>query len=183
MAELKLSIGLGNPGAGETSLAKEFIPFRFRVTLFAGKDWSQPLCQGAFSEVSGLEASMTPKALKEGGRNWGEVQLAGPTTFSPIILKRGITDVADLWNWFEATTHGANYALRYSGQIDVLHPSQPVDGQDYTLRWILDEVLPTKFKGPDLSATASQIALEELHLVHQGLRLERPKQSNQAKGA
>jgi phage tail-like protein len=41
------------------------------------------------------------------------------------------------------------------------------------LTWKLQQVLPTKFKGPDLSSTASQVAIEELHLVHEGLELVR----------
>ena len=153
----------------DDSVPGEFIPFRFRVTLFDSADVSQELCQGAFSEVSGLEASMTPKTHKEGGRNWGEVQLSGPVTFPPVILKRGITNIDHLWNWFEITTRSANYGLRYSGMIEVFLPSG-----EPALRWNLINVLPTKFKGPDLSATASQVAVEELHMVHEGLTLERP---------
>jgi phage tail-like protein len=42
------------------------------------------------------------------------------------------------------------------------------------MTWRLSNALPVKFKGPDLSATASQVAIEELHLVHEGLELERP---------
>lgn len=160
---------------------QEFIPFRFRVTLFDSGEVGKQLCQGAFSEVSGLEAGMTPKTHKEGGRNWGEVQLSGPTTFPPVILKRGITGMEDLWSWFDITTRGANYGLRYDGVIDVFHPSRSPD-ETATLRWRLRNVLPTKFKGPDLSATASQIAVEELHLAHEGLTLERPSAKNNTAG-
>ena len=42
------------------------------------------------------------------------------------------------------------------------------------MTWKLVGVLPTKFKGPDLSATSNQVAIEELHLVHEGLELVRP---------
>lgn len=153
-----------------------FIPFLFRVSLYTGENWDggssqQLLCSGSFSEVSGLEATMAPKTFKEGGGNWGEIQLAGTTTFPPVILKRGITEVADLWNWFDASTRQANYALRYSARIEVYHPS---DDSKPLLVWSLSKALPTKFKGADLSATASQVAIEELHLVHEGLVLERP---------
>ncbi len=147
----------------------EFVPYRFSVALFSGE--GELLCRGAFSEVTGLEASMSPKAVQEGGRNWGEVQLSGPTRFAPIVLKRGVTDIGDLWSWFDATTRQANYALRYTGRIEVFDPEQP-DGP--ALTWTLTNALPTKFKGPDLSSTASQVAVEELHLVHDGLTLERP---------
>lgn len=149
--------------------AGEFIPFRFRVALYDGEG-GRLLCRGAFSEVSGLEATMAPKALREGGRNWGEVQLAGPTSFAPVVLKRGITEVADLWNWFDVSTRQSNHALRLSGTIDVYHPQDP---DKPLLRWRITNALPTRFKGPDLSSTASQVAIEELQLVHEGLELER----------
>jgi phage tail-like protein len=134
-------------------------------------DGANILCRGAFSEVTGLEATMKPKAVREGGRNWGEIQLAGPTSFGPVTLKRGITEVADLWAWFDATTRQANYALRYTGRIEVFDPDRP---DKPALTWTLSNALPTKFKGPDLSATASAVAVEELQLVHEGLVLERP---------
>jgi len=149
--------------------AGEFIPFRFRVALYDGEG-GRLLCRGAFSEVSGLEATMAPKTLREGGRNWGEVQLAGPTSFAPVILKRGITEAADLWNWFDVSTRQSNHALRLSGTIDVYHPQDP---DKPLLRWRITNALPTRFKGPDLSSTASQVAIEELQLVHEGLELER----------
>ena len=157
----------------DNSHHQEFIPFRFQVTLFESEQVSNLLCQGSFSEIFGLEANMTPKTYQEGGRNWGEVQLCGHTTFPPVILRRGITTVEDLWSWLEVTSRGANYGLRYNGVIDVFHPAREL-GDAPILRWHLSKALPTRFKGPDLSATASQVAIEELHLVHEGLRLERP---------
>lgn len=146
-----------------------FIPFRFHVALYDGEG-GELLCQGAFSEVSGLEATMAPKSLKEGGRNWGEVQLAGPTTFAPVVLKRGITAVDDLWRWFDIATRRSSHALRLNGTIDVFHPEQP---DAPLLRWRITNAMPTRFKGPDLSSTASQVAIEELQFVHEGLELER----------
>lgn len=147
----------------------EFVPYRFQVALYSGE--GQLLCRGAFSEVTGLEGSMSPKTYKEGGRNWGEVQLAGPVSFAPVVLKRGVTEIADLWNWFDATTRQANYGLRYTGTIEVFDPDRP---ERPALVWTLTNALPTKFKGPDLSATGNQVAVEELTLVHEGLELARP---------
>jgi len=164
----------------------EFVPFRFRVSLFAG-DRSELLCGGYFSEVSGLEVSMEPKVIVEGGRNWGAFQRSGPTKFAPVVLKRGVTGIDDLWEWFDVTTRGANYGYRLSGEIEVLgNPTVKVDDtgkitsitHNTVLVWKLAQVLPTKFKGPDLSATASQVAIEELQLVHEGLTLVRPGNAN-----
>lgn len=149
-----------------------FLPFRFQVSLFAGASAAQAgqlVCSGAFSEVSGLEASMTPKKFAEGGRNWGEVQRAGPVAFGTVTLKRGVTSVGDLWAWFAAVGRDANTALRLSAEIDV----RDEDAGEPRLRIKLAQVLPVKFKAPDLSATASQAAVEELQLVHEGIEVER----------
>jgi phage tail-like protein len=37
--------------------------------------------------------------------------------------------------------------------------------------WHLDRALPVKFKSSDLNARGAEIAIEELHLVHEGLKL------------
>src|SRR5688572_19933117 len=70
------------------------------------------LCGGAFSECTGLEATMEPKVIREGGRNYGVAQRAGGVTFATVILKRGITTNRDMWNWFEAFTRDGWYAKR-----------------------------------------------------------------------
>ena len=64
------------------------------------------LCSGAFAECSGLEATMEPKVIKEGGRNWGAHQRAGQVTFATLILKRGMTSTKDLWKWFDLVGQG-----------------------------------------------------------------------------
>lgn len=159
---------------------QEFIPYRFEVNLYTDSGMSELVCAGAFSDVTGLEASMSPVKMKEGGRNWGEVQLAGVTTFPAIVLKRGMTDVDDLWKWFEFTTLQANYGYRLQGEIRVLSSE---DRKKILQRWVLKDVMATKFKGPDLSSAASTVAIEELHLVHDGLSLTRPGAASAKKGA
>lgn len=148
----------------------EFIPYQFNVRLYEQQK-GKYLCGGSFAEVSGLEASMEVKTIREGGRNWGEIQLSGQTSFSNVVIKRGITKVADLWSWFDICTRAANYQLRLNAEIDVLNPA---DTSQILLKWKLTRALPIKFKGPELSATADQVAIEELELVHEGLVLERP---------
>ncbi|OZG70333.1 phage tail protein [Hahella sp. CCB-MM4] len=168
----------------------EFVPFRFRVHLYQS-DNNHLLCSGSFSEVTGFELTMEPKTLAEGGRNWGELQRIGVTKFAPMVLKRGVTSVNDLWSWFDATTRGANYGYRLHGEIEVLgnptlnqgnnaESGQVQTEEQVVMTWRLHGVLPTKFKGPDLNSTANQVAIEEVHLVHEGLELQRtaPAQSN-----
>jgi phage tail-like protein len=154
----------------------EFVPFRFRISLY--DDEGGRLCSANFSELAGLEMTMEPRTIAQGGENWGEVQRVGPTRFSPVVLKRGVTESKKLWNWLVATTRGAQYGQRARAVIEVMDRAiaQEEDEGEGTetivMTWHLTQVLPTRFKGPDLSSTASQVAIEELTLVYEDITLE-----------
>ena len=121
------------------------------------------LCSGAFSECSGLEVTMEPKSIKEGGRNWGAAQRMGAINFGTVVLKRGLTNTADLWVWFNLVGEGA-YAQRLNVTITLFDQS----GKGL-FAWTLQKAMPIKFKAPDLNASNNEVAIEELHLVHEGL--------------
>lgn len=145
-----------------------FAAFRFQVDFLQGGS-RVSLARGAFSECSGLEASMEPKVIKEGGRNYGAVQRVGPVTFAAVVLKRGLTSNWDLWKWFSRVAQGAS-AYRLDLEISILAPG---DDQPRFV-WMLQGCLPTKFKVPDLDASSEQIAVEELHLAYEALWLQSP---------
>ncbi len=153
--------------------------FRFYLAftehlLDSGKGEEVKICRGAFSECSGLEATMEAKAIKEGGRNWGVAQRAGKVSFSTVVLKRGVTRATHLWRWFELVA-GPAPAVRVDVDIQLVdRVGTPGKGAKVLLQWRLIDALPVKFKAPDLNATNGEVAIEELHLVHEGLRLVAP---------
>jgi phage tail-like protein len=121
------------------------------------------LCKGAFSEVTGLEATMEPRAVREGGLNWGAHQRPGPVSFSTVVFKRGITRSRDLWWWFELLGSGS-FAARLRAQVQIFD----IAGEPL-MNWTLRRALPVKFKCADLNARATDVGIEELHIVHEGL--------------
>lgn len=135
--------------------------FRFLVTFreSGGSDADLALVAG-FSEVTGLEATMEPLAVTEGGRNWGQAQLPGRTSFSTVILRRGISPSRHLSDWFRHVNRRGAYAHR----MDVTITLQDASGAA-VLSWRLGRALPVKLKIPDLSATAQELGIEELHLA------------------
>jgi phage tail-like protein len=146
-----------------------FVAFRFKVSL-TGSNLPAglgpgPLCGGAFSEVTGLEATMSPRTVREGGRNFGQIQLPGPTSFGTVSLKRGVTSQQDLWTWFNLVTNREAFATLLNGKIEIY------SGTSVAFTWTLTNALPVKFKAPDLSATATQVAIEELQLAFDDLQL------------
>jgi len=163
----------------ENKVVNPFFAFNFLVEFFeAGlPDGKAPatggssiaIAAGAFSEITGLEATMEPKTIKEGGRNYGEVQRPGPVSFGPVVFKRGITKSQDLWKWFDLVAAG-KYAKRLGVRITMNDPSHKA------LHVILlHRALPIKFKAADFNAQANAVAIEELHLAHEGLELAAPK--------
>ena len=169
----------------EREIMAPFHAYRFRVDFLQhslGPDApaveAVKLCSGSFSECTGLEATMEPKAIQEGGRNYGMAQRVGKVTFATLVLKRGMTSTRDLWKWWELVSMGA-YAYRLTAKLTVLGPSiaptsrnRPAPGgEQIQWRWQLLRCLPVKFKAPDLNARSGDVAIEELHLAHEGLRL------------
>ncbi len=144
--------------------------FRFEINftesmLFNGEGEKVELSSGSFSECSGLEANMEPKTIMEGGRNWGAVQRMGPVTFSTVILKRGMTTNKNLWKWFDFIGNQGNFAQRMNVTI-----TQMDNAGEKVHSWKLENAMPVKFKGADLNAiNGSNIAIEEIHLVHEGM--------------
>lgn len=149
---------------------RPFPAFRFEVTFIRDdlrtKD-PKPvvLGKGAFSECTGLEATMEPKTIEEGGLNYGAHQRVGRVSFSTVILKRGVTYNRDLWFWFQNTQ--LSYAHRLSVKITLFDQSGTAQWA-----WQLKRCMPVKFKSADMNSTSAEVAVEELHLVHEGLTSE-----------
>lgn len=146
-----------------------FIPlhiFRFRVEVTGdtiAKGAPGKTVQMSFSECSGLEATMEPKTIKEGGRNYGAAQRAGNVTFATVVLKRGVSTDRGMWQIFNDATTG-HYAPRLQVKITLLDGAmQPL------LAWKLAKAMPVKFKFADLNGKGTEVGIEELHLVHEGL--------------
>ena len=126
---------------------------------------------GGFQEVAGLEASMEPKVIKAGGRNYGAIQRAGPVSFATVTLKRGIIESRHLWiwwSWFAGADHVDNGGWAPGSRADVTIALMNTS-RELVVGWQLEKAMPVKFRVGDLNARSTDVAIEELHLVHEGL--------------
>lgn len=116
---------------------------------------------------------MDVQELLEGGRNDGVIRRVGRAKYSPIVLKRGMfygeqsSANRDLWNWLQDVVSGERPVARYDGSIEVMS-----EGDKVAATWVFDRGLPAKIRGPELNARTGEVAIEELHIAHEGLRLE-----------
>jgi phage tail-like protein len=152
-------------GPASTQTPLHVFRFHVRFDQHGGAAGPVPLCQGAFAECSGLEATMEPRVIQQGGSNYGAIQRVGPVSFATIVLKRGVTTGSDLWKWFQLVA-GGGYGFRLDVEVEMRDAAgHPV------LTWALRRALPVKFKAADLNARGNEVGIEELHLAHEGLSL------------
>lgn len=143
-----------------------YTAFRFEVALHFTTPLpgvTDPVCNAAFAECDGLEMTIEPKAIREGGSNQEHHHLMGPTSYGQLTLKRGMTDNLDLWNWFIAAGQTGRDSSA-SGQITLWDASGIP-----RVTFVLTKCLPVKMRGPSLNAKDGQIAIEEMQLVYSSM--------------
>jgi phage tail-like protein len=159
------SIGAGGVSASATASAGAGARFATGASLG----------DGGFAECSGLDVEMDVQELQEGGRNDGVIRRVGRARQQSIVLKRGMfhpRDGAvneDLWRWLQDIVAGVRPVRRYDGIVEVMSVADAV-----AARWAFVRGLPAKVAGPQLNARTGEVAIEELHIAHEGLRLVAP---------
>jgi phage tail-like protein len=156
--------------------ARPFTTFRFLVEVKVDKI-SDKLCGATFSEVDGLEMTMEPKTIREGGNNTVALHFVGPVSYGQLTLKRGMTNNFDLWKWFARVNSPGFRGVRSRVEIIVVSS----DGQAEDARFVAEGCLPTKLKAPALNAREGQIAVEEMQLVYQSLTLRASSDQTEAR--
>jgi phage tail-like protein len=138
-----------------------FKAFNFLVEI-------EGIAQAAFSEVSGLESETAVIEYRAGAEKVNAVRkLPGLTRFGNIVLRRGVTQDADLWNWRKSIVEGD--IDRRNGSIILLD-----DKRTEVVRWNFRNGWISKWEGPTLNAKANEVAIETIEIAHEGLRLTDP---------
>ena len=120
------------------------------------------ITRAAFHEVSGFDSTIDVIEHREGGENTTVRKLPGMTKHSNIVLKWGLADDADLYNWHRDAVNGK--VQRRNGSIVLLDRQ----GQE-RMRWNFVNAWPAKWDGPDFNAEGNDIAIETLELAHEGV--------------
>jgi phage tail-like protein len=128
--------------------------FLFRVEI-------DGITQAHFRECSGLGSSVEVIENPEGGR--GQVsKLPGRVKYPNLVLKWGLTDSVELYEWHRSALHGT--VQRRHGsivQLDALGNEKA--------RWNFTDGWPTKWDGTSFNAAGSELSVETLEIAHEGL--------------
>ena len=138
--------------------------FNFLVIITGVSDDGTDV-QGAFAEVSGLEASLPAIKYRTGAETITQRQIPGKVEYPNIVCKRGATGDIRFWNWIVEAINGR--VRRTEGAIVLLDENR----QEY-MRYTFQRGWPTKFTGPSLNANNNEIGMETVEIAHEGLRID-----------
>lgn len=155
-----------------------FTTYRFDVQLELDDpqqfDLPKMLCDAAFSEVDGLEMTMEPKTIREGGNNTQQIHLAGPVSYGNLTLKRGMTTTLDLWEWFSIAAAGNENGAGRGAKARGLITMRDMAG-NAQLYIKVRGCLPIKIKAPPLNAADGLVAVEEMQIAYSSFTVNRPE--------
>jgi phage tail-like protein len=122
---------------------------------------------GFFSEVGGLGSEsdvVETKNVTDAGVDF-VVKQPGRLKWGDITLKRGITAEMDVWAWRQLVVDGKTADARANGTITMFDTTgKPVAAWDFVNAW------PSKVSGPSLTSDSTAFGVEEMTLVHEGIK-------------
>lgn len=120
------------------------------------------IIMATFSECSGLQGEVEVFEYQEGGQNRFVHRLPGRTKWSNLSLKRGLTDCPKLHDWYDEAFQGR--VTREDVSVVIYNQAG-----DAVRRWTIRSAYPVKWVGPQLKASANEVAIETLELAHHGI--------------
>ncbi len=122
----------------------------------------------SFTECQGLGVTVKYESFHEGGVNDQKRILLGQPEFSEVTLKRGMTDDLVFWNWASQVMKTDSQKKIERRNVNILIFNQAGETMQC---WTLIGAIPVGWKAPSLSADAPSIAIEELTLVYEGMKV------------
>ena len=140
--------------------------YRFRIA-FTGGD-SVELAAAYANEVSGLDAEFDVVEYRAGDdmsftvHKYPGLAKYGNVTIKQCLMQGGLDFYETVGKYLGGTADHSND--KFSVEISLLG-----DDSEVAATWTLTNAWVTKYTGPDLNSTSSEISVETIELAHEGL--------------
>ena len=120
-----------------------------------------------FSEVTGLTQENQAIEYRDGSfPEYSSIKMPGLRKFSNITLKRGvIKGDNEFFSWL--ATVKLNKVERRDLVIKLLN-----EEHNPVMVWKVQNAFPVKVEGPQLKASANEVAIESIEIAHEGLEVQ-----------
>lgn len=128
-------------------------------------DWGGT--QLGFSEVTGLNIEVQPIEYRDGlSPEYSMIKMPGIKKYGNITLKRGVfKGDNEFFNWYNEIK--LNKPERRDITISLLD-----EEHNPVMVWKVIRAWPTKITSPDLKASGNEVAIEQIEIAHEGVRVE-----------
>ena len=153
------------PEAAEPKISNDpYRSYNFRLEVGTIK------AEAHFTQCTGLGIRVDSIEYREAGNNQVVRRIPGRVHYGEVTLRFGLTTSRDLWEWLMKAVEGR--VKRENVTIVLLGP----DGTDAppTLRWDLMDAWPSEWRGAELDALGTEIAIASLTLVCDSIKLVPP---------
>lgn len=130
----------------------------------------------AFSEVTGVEASVDVIEFRQGNANsLAPVKIPGLVKHGNVTLKMGYTLDSAFKTWIQECVSEQRGAIpRNNVQIEMIDintgaPQAVPESTTGTRIWVLTNAWVAKYNAPDLNALQSEVAIESVELAYEEL--------------
>ncbi|MGH9226470.1 MAG: phage tail protein [Acidimicrobiales bacterium] len=124
------------------------------------------LSMGYFTECGGLgsENDVIPHEVVDNSGHEVVQKIPGRLKWDDISLKRGITADMHIWDWRQQVEEGKMKDARRNGSVIMYDRNY-----EEVARWNFINGWPSKVTGPTLDAKSTDIGVEEITIVHEGI--------------
>lgn len=136
--------------------------FRFRLEI-------DGIEQAGFREVTVPDSTQDVVEYREGNEPPTPRKLSGLVKYGNVSLKWGLTDSLELYEWRKKVQDAGAVNNRKNIAIVLIDE----EGNDKG-RWEFTRAWPIKYDAPDLNATGSEVAIEDLEIAHEGMERKAP---------
>lgn len=149
---------LSTRGSITNGLSSPIRGFRFTANF-------EGLGTTSFKSVEGFSSEVEPVDYREGGFGYlTKRKLPGLVTYGEITLSKGLYSNPLLYNFFNDFLEGSNFTP-VNAVITVFN-----NAGEPTASWSVINAWPSSYSSTGLSAEDSAILVEELKLVHEGIK-------------
>lgn len=142
--------------------------FNFLVALGGRQGSGDPgVIIGGFSDASGLGFDISYSEYRNGNEKFNTVRKVPNThKVDDVTLKRGLVGSTDIFEWIKGVRDGVADPRQVT--ITLLD-----EARQEVATFALRNAQPKKYTGPTLAAKGGgEVAMEELHLVHEGIEYQ-----------
>jgi phage tail-like protein len=120
-----------------------------------------------FSEVTGLTQENQVIEYRDGSfPEFSSVKMPGLRKFNNLVFKRGVIKADnDFFKWL--STIKLNTVERRDLVVNLLN-----ENHEPVMSWKVQRAVPVKLEGPQLKASANEVAIESIELAHEGLEVQ-----------